>query len=230
MKMLLGTDFLANYSFAPLAKTITITNIGATFSNLNFLVIVNATSNKVLYALGDPTNTLTVTGNVVTLSYDTTSMNSGDVLQIFMTFGDNTRQELYTLLNRALALVSSSATVTVNGQQQLIADTSPGSYAVTNDKGFGPSILQTTMVQDPTQPIGTYPIYSPNPDPDDPGNTRNNYVVDSYGYVFPADYAFVTQAVQHMSISRGPVDQRWEIMIDSQTDASMALRNKLDWG
>jgi hypothetical protein len=157
-------------------------------------------------------------------------MNSADVLQIFMTFGENTRQELYTLMNRALMLTNPSGTVTVNGQQQLIADVSPAGYAITNEVGLGPSIVKSVMTQDPTQPIGTYPKYSPNPDPDDPANTRNNYVVDSYGYVYPADYAFALQAVQHMTISRGPVDQRQEIMIDTQTSAAMAIRDKLVWG
>lgn len=71
-----------NFTFDPSLKKITfpdysLVNLGG------FLIITNTTDNVVIYDFGDPLLGGSVTGNVLTLNFDTSSMSSTDSLQIF---------------------------------------------------------------------------------------------------------------------------------------------------
>ena len=71
---------ITNYTFNASAKTIAF-NDYTTISLKNILLITNTTSNVIIYnfaSLGG-----TVSGNVLTLTYNTTSMSNSDNLQIF---------------------------------------------------------------------------------------------------------------------------------------------------
>lgn len=72
-----------NYTFNNLTKQITITNLPSV-SLEQILLITNTTSNIIIYNFAEPSLGATVSGNIITLDYDTTSMNSNDSLQIFL--------------------------------------------------------------------------------------------------------------------------------------------------
>jgi len=74
---------ITDYLFSPNTKQITFNNI----SNIKLeeiLLITNCTTNQIIYSFADPNAGGTVTSNIMTLDYDTTSMNQSDSLQIFI--------------------------------------------------------------------------------------------------------------------------------------------------
>lgn len=77
---------ITNYTFDASAKTVTFNDY--TTINLNkILLITNVVDNLILYNFADATNQVTVSGNVLTLAYNTTSMSDTDDLQIFIDDG-----------------------------------------------------------------------------------------------------------------------------------------------
>jgi hypothetical protein len=123
---------------------------------------------------------------------------------------DELEISLYTLLERALMLAYPNGVVDSSTRQQMIADSVPG-YPITSDQGIGFSIIRSDLVETPSQPIGTYPIYTPAPlaDGSDPENLLSNFVQDTVGYIFPTQDRYVQTPVKHLTVSKGPVDQRW---------------------
>lgn len=77
---------LSDYTFNASTKQITL-NVSNTVTLDQLLVITNVTTNTIIYNFADPSAGGTVSNNVVTLDYDTTSMSNSDKLQIFY---DNT--------------------------------------------------------------------------------------------------------------------------------------------
>src|ERR1700722_10309027 len=73
---------IVDYTFSASAKTVTFTDFGSINLN-NVLMITNVTANVVIYIFNDPTKGGTVAANVLTLTYNTTSMSNSDTLQIF---------------------------------------------------------------------------------------------------------------------------------------------------
>ena len=82
MKKLIGFD-VGSYTFDASAKTITIDNISS-LSLEQILVITNVTDNIIIYNFADTTKGGSLTGFVLTLDYDTTSMSDTDELQIWV--------------------------------------------------------------------------------------------------------------------------------------------------
>ena len=81
MKKLIGSD-LGKYGFSPLTKEIYLYEI-PTISQANILLVTNVTRGVVLYSFtGD--NTGIYTNGVLTVVFDTTTMDSADVLQILV--------------------------------------------------------------------------------------------------------------------------------------------------
>jgi hypothetical protein len=70
------------YTFAAASKQITFTGINP-ISLENLLLITNTTDNIIIYNFADPTKGGTVSTNVLTLTYNTTTMSNTDKLQIF---------------------------------------------------------------------------------------------------------------------------------------------------
>jgi hypothetical protein len=68
---------VTNYSFDKTAKTVTLTDY-TTINQAGLLLITNTTDGQIIYNFADPTAGATVAGNVITLEYDTTSMDNGD--------------------------------------------------------------------------------------------------------------------------------------------------------
>ena len=76
------------YNFNPTLRTIKLPE----YTNVNLgslLFIINATDNLVIFNCTDATKGATVSGNVITLAYNTTSMSATDDLQIFIDDGDD---------------------------------------------------------------------------------------------------------------------------------------------
>ena len=72
-----------NYSFNPSTKQITL-NTTDSITLEQLLVITNVTSNTIIYNFADPNTGGTISNNIITLNYNTTSMSSSDRLQIFL--------------------------------------------------------------------------------------------------------------------------------------------------
>jgi hypothetical protein len=74
---------VSNYNFNAAAKQITLSDY--TSVNLeSLLLITNVTDNVIIYNFAGQGKGATVSGNVLTLDFDTTSMSNSDSLQIFI--------------------------------------------------------------------------------------------------------------------------------------------------
>jgi len=73
---------VTDYTFNPAAKTVTL-NSYTTIDIERLLLITNVTDNIVIYNFADATKGGTVQSNIVTLIYNTVTMDAGDSLQIY---------------------------------------------------------------------------------------------------------------------------------------------------
>ena len=85
MKKLIRYD-TGNYTFNPVAKTITFWNVNLTREQI--LTITNTTDNTLIYVFADSTLGGTFDGKVLTLAYDTSTMSDNDALQIYVDIPD----------------------------------------------------------------------------------------------------------------------------------------------
>ena len=83
MQVLVGNNY-GSYVFNPAAQTITLSGLPATFAQAQLKLIINTISNTIIFNLADPTMTASISGNVITLTFNTTAMNASDPLQIFL--------------------------------------------------------------------------------------------------------------------------------------------------
>lgn len=130
---------ITNYTFNKTAKTVTF-NDYTTIRLDSLLLITNVTDNIIIYNFASPTLGGTVTDNTVTLTYDTSSMDDSDKLQIFYDTEDTpaTSAELVNLSELIETLNELSTRLTVlagmanSGQPALrVAPISSVSTAVT---------------------------------------------------------------------------------------------------
>lgn len=126
-----------NYTFNAASKQITF-NTPSSVSLDQVLVITNVTRNIIIYNFADPSAGGSITNNVLTLTYNTTSMSNNDILQIFL---DNAltpaSDEMITVLQeqndhmlRIIKLLEPSGRVNAAGMQQV--DIAGSSAAVLN--------------------------------------------------------------------------------------------------
>jgi len=112
-----------NYTFNKTAKTISFTDY-KTISLDGLLLITNVTSNIIIYNFASPALGGSVSGNTLTLNYDTSSMSNTDKLQIL--YDDpNTNSatdESILLLRRIVKELESSATVDRANRQRVVID------------------------------------------------------------------------------------------------------------
>lgn len=79
-------NLITNYTFNAAAKQITL--LDYTSINLeSVLLVTNVTDNIIIYNFADPNKGGTVSGNTITLTYNTNSMSNTDDLQIFIDDG-----------------------------------------------------------------------------------------------------------------------------------------------
>lgn len=91
---------ILNYTFNKTAKTVTFTDY-TTIRLDSLLLITDVTRNIIVYNFASSLLGGTVSGNVLTLTYDTSAMDDADKLQIFYDDGDvqPANSELQTTLN-----------------------------------------------------------------------------------------------------------------------------------
>ena len=77
---------VSNYSFNAAAKQITLPDY-TSIDLESLLLITNVTDNVIIYNFAGQGKGATVTGNVLTLDFDTTTMSNTDELQIFLDDG-----------------------------------------------------------------------------------------------------------------------------------------------
>lgn len=97
-----------DYSFSASTKEVTIINHIENFNKESLLLITNTIDNQILYNFGCSGfgGVLNSISNVITLEYDTTSMEDSDTLQIVLYVKENSTDtetiNLLTLLNDSL--------------------------------------------------------------------------------------------------------------------------------
>jgi len=150
-----------DYTFNASAKTITFTN-PISLSKLG--AIFNVTAGILIFNVSDPTANGSLTGNVLTLTYNTTTMNNTDTLQIFYSSdGDDTVLQSITINS-----IGIKTAIDTTGYHELVLQASydfSGNVIVevSNDG----SNWDTTMVFNRLEPNltdcitdqGTYTIY-----------------------------------------------------------------------
>jgi len=115
-----------NYNFNAAAKTVTF-NTTDVITLEQLLIITNVTTNQIIYNFADPNAGGSISNNVLTLNYNTTTMFDNDVLQIFL---DNSLtpasdemlqsiQDQTELLGRMVKLLEPSARANSLGMQQV---------------------------------------------------------------------------------------------------------------
>jgi hypothetical protein len=155
MQVLAGVNY-GSYSFNASTGVITLSNLPSPLEPEQLKLVINTTSNTIIFNLADPTKTATVTGgNTITLTYNTSAMNNSDPLQIFLEVPGNqyvdnasvasptgtmimgqyagTAQAIQT--DASGNLITSSLDGTVLDTQTSITTTGPGNTY--NTKGYG---------------------------------------------------------------------------------------------
>ena len=206
MKKLLGSDISGSYTFNPAAKTITFSGLPQSIILSNILLITNTTANTIIYNFADSTNgAASFTNNVLTLDYNTASMNSTDVLQIYLDL-PSYEESLHDLLRRMNKLLESNAVVDNRLRQRVTIDAIGNSTA-----GSSPTEVTTTI------PIsGTVSLSSGT------GNLNTSQIVATSA---ANPYTNTSYTVGH--IMEGPVHQLWRVANDAQACYSQAIRSKL---
>ena len=115
-----------NYTFNPVAKTITFTEY-TTLNHASLLLITNVTVGAMIYNFAKATQVVTIAGNVVTLnaSVNTTGMSATDDLQIFYEDANTNAasDESVILLRRISKLLEPMATQDAQQRQRISLDT-----------------------------------------------------------------------------------------------------------
>jgi hypothetical protein len=136
------------YSFDASARQITLT--GYMSVNLeDLLVITNVTDNIIIYSFASQGKGASVSGNIITLDYDTTGMSDSDVLQVFIDDGEspasNSVLELLDLLVKQLLKRSESLAVVDTAQRQRIAVEVMPSVAISTMPAIGGTVAVSSI-------------------------------------------------------------------------------------
>jgi hypothetical protein len=200
MKKLLGQDASGTHTFNPSAKTITFSGLSQQITLANILLITNVTANTIIYNFADSTNGATsFANNVLTLDHNTTSMNSTDVLQIYLDLAGE--ESLHDLLRRMNKLLESNAVVDSSLRQRVTLD------AI----GSTPTALTTTV------PVsGTVTATA---------NVSNGVASQLVSNSATNPYTLTSSTTG--LIMEGPVHQLWRVANDAQTCYASAIRSKL---
>lgn len=205
MKKLLGSDISGSYTFNPAAKTITFSGLPQSIILSNILLITNTTANTIIYNFADSTNgAASFTNNVLTLDYNTASMNSTDVLQIYLDL-PSYEESLHGLLRRMNKLLESNAVVDNRLRQRVTID----------------AIGNSTAGSSPTEVTTTIPISG-----SITANISNSTGAAQLVAASSAN-AYSLTNMQVGNIFEGPVHQLWRVANDAQACYAQAIRSKL---
>jgi hypothetical protein len=205
MKRLVGTDIVGGYTFNPANKTVTFTGLQYTITLANVLLITNTTANTIIYNFADSTNgAVSFADNVLTLDYNTASMNATDALQIYIDV-ESYDESMATLLRRMNKLLESNAVVDSKLRQRVTIE------AIGAHNSSNPTELNTTI------PVsGTVTA------------TVSNQIA-SQNMAAQSANPYVLSTVTTGSILEGPVHQLWRVANDAQACYASAIRSKLSF-
>jgi len=208
MKRLVGTDIVGGYTFNPAAKTVTFTGLQYTITLANILLITNTTANTIIYNFADSTNgAVSFANNVLTLDYNTASMNATDALQIYIDV-ESYEESLATLLRRMNKLLESNAVVDSKLRQRVTIE-AIGTNNTANSTEINASI-----------PVSGTVTATANVNNAVTATTFNNSAVNPYTLS-------TSQAVG--LVSEGPLHQLWRVANDAQACYAQAIRSKLSF-
>jgi len=148
-----------DYTFNAAAKTITF-NTSTSVGLNNVLLITNVTDNIIIYNFANPNLGGTISNNVLTLTYNTTTMSNTDSLQIFIDIGggaatEETLEKLtesVQLLNRIAQLLTPIATQDSSQRQRIAVEAMPASVTVAQATAAN---LNATVAIAASQTLGT---------------------------------------------------------------------------
>lgn len=116
---------VTNYTFNAIAKTVTF-NSYSTLELNRLLLITNATRNTIIYNFASPALGGVVTGNIIRLTADTSTMQNTDKLQIFYENEDSpVSDEAIALLRRITASLRGVQNVDSSDRQRVAIDSIP---------------------------------------------------------------------------------------------------------
>ena len=135
MNTLLGNE---KFVFNPAARTITFTQFSSVLLQSVYAVF-NVTDGICIYDFGDPSKGATVAGNVMTLTYDTTSMAATDSLLIKWDDGNimgvdipmRTVDDSIPFLRRIVKLLEASGNADVANRQRVTVEAITGTNTLT---------------------------------------------------------------------------------------------------
>ena len=195
-----------NYTFNASAKTIRFDDY-STIKIENVLLITDVsagTTNRIIYNFAIPGLGGTVSGNVLTLEYNTASMTNNDPLMIYYD-DDQTNaatDEMISLLKLIRKQMESNAVVDRNFRQRITLDA-----------------IQLAAAGTTTELAGTLPVSSA-------GLGTSLAGVTAVAVAPPYSAA---STIIHQNVWEGPVDQRWRVMEDSRLAYQSGIKNKLSF-
>lgn len=207
MKQLLGYDTSGTYTFNAAAKTITFSGLAQSITLANILLITNVTANTIIYNFADPTTgAASFVDNVLTLDYDTSvSMNSSDVLQIFLDI-ESKDESLHDLLRRMNKLLESNAVVDSRLRQKVVLE------------AIGTNLAAPTEVNATVPVSGTVTATA---------NVSNAVATQIVSNSAANPYTLTSSTTA--LIMEGPVHQMWRIVDDARNCYASAIRSKLSF-
>jgi hypothetical protein len=207
MKRLVGTDIVGGYIFDPAAKTVTFTGLQYTITLANILLITNTTANTIIYNFADSTNgAVSFANNVLTLDYNTASMNATDALQIYIDV-ESYEESLATLLRRMNKLLESNAVVDSRLRQKVVIE------------AIGTNLATPTEVNASIPVSGTVTATA---------NVNNAVTATTFNNSAGNPYTLSTSQVVGL-VSEGPLHQLWRVANDAQACYAQAIRSKLSF-
>jgi len=211
MKRLVGTDIVGGYIFNPAAKTVTFTGLQYTITLANILLITNTTANTIIYNFADSTNgAVSFANNVLTLDYNTASMNATDALQIYIDV-ESYEESLATLLRRMNKLLESNAVVDSRLRQKVVIEAIGTNLAAPTEVNASIPVSGTVTAA----ASGTYTV-------------NNSVTATSFNNTPSNPYTLSTSQAVGL-VSEGPVHQLWRVANDAQACYAQAIRSKLSF-
>jgi hypothetical protein len=119
-----------DYTFNAATKQITFNTTDVVSLN-QVLVITNVTDNVIIYNFADATKGGAISNNVLTLTFNTTTMSNTDSLQIFLDlYGTPSTDESVVLLRRLVQLLTPIATQDSSQRQRVSVESISGSTTI----------------------------------------------------------------------------------------------------
>jgi hypothetical protein len=117
---------LDNYTFNPVAKTVTFTDY-ASLDLSDVILITNVTDGTIIFNFASPNLVGSVAANVLTLNYDTTAMSSTDKLAIYLDDSYTpASDEALVLLRRMVKLMEPLAVQDSSQRQRVVVESMAG--------------------------------------------------------------------------------------------------------